>query len=308
MATTIKEILQNFCYRINDPAPTAFVGVDSPSEQQYLSLFKFIGDNLRNRPYAWPQLKRGHTFTTTTGTRKYQLPGDFYRILESGQWDETNQWPLNGPVSDFTFNNREFALVSLSTRKAFRLIGATNYLYSTAPYSKRSAGWFEIDPAGVNNTDEMFLGYLSCNWIWPRDWVASTAYSLGDIRSGNGYVYRVTTAGTSGSTRPSVTSGTETDGTVVWTYYTEPYSVDQANTALNDADLCLFDDDLMIEGMRWAYKRSKGLDYQQERNDWEQQVKSAYARFNGPIRVSMHGDEGEDADFPLMAEGSWENI
>lgn len=303
---TIKEIIQNFCYRINVPAPSTIVGVSSPAEQQYLSLFKFIGDTLRNRPYQWPQLKRPYYFNTATGVSNYQLPGDFYRILESSQWDTTNQWPLRGPISDYNYAIREFAVVSLQTRKAFRLVGPTQYLFNTAPYSQRSAGWFQISPAGENNTDELFLGYLSCNWIWPRDWVAKTSYSLGDIRAGNGNVYRVTTAGTSGTTRPSVTTGPETDGTVTWTVYREPYAVDSSNTNLNDSDLCLFDDDMMIEGMRWAYYRAKGQDYQQERSDWEQQVRSAFSRFNGPTRISTIDilDFGEDG-WPTAPNGSW---
>lgn len=303
---TVKELLQNFCYRINVTAPSAFVGVASPAERQYISLFQFVGDNLRNRPYQWPQLKRGYTFNTATNETKYQLPGDFYRILESSQWDTTNSWPLRGPISDFNHALREFSVVSLQTRKAFRLIGPTQYLFATTPYSKRSAGWFEIDPAGENNTDELFLGYISSNWIWPRDWVASTAYSLGDIRAGNGNVYIVTSAGTTGTTRPSVTTGTETDGTVTWTVYREPYLCTPENSKLNDADLCLFDEDLMIEGMRWAYLRAKGQDYNQERADWENQVKSAYARFNGPIRGSMMAEFSDDGDdWPNVPQGGW---
>lgn len=303
--STIKEILQNFCYRINIPAPSAFVGVNSPAEQQYLSLFKFVGDNLRNRPYQWPQLKRGYTFNTATSQSLYELPGDFYRILDSNQWDVTNQWPMRGPISDYNFAVRDFAVVSLQTRKAFRLIGSVQHLYSTAPYSKRSAGKFQIDPPGENDTDQLFLGYVSCNWVWPRDWVATTAYSLGDIRSGNGYVYRCTTAGTSGTTRPSVTSGTVVDGTVTWTFYTEPYDASSANAALNDSDLCLFDDDLMIEGMRWAYLRAKGQDYQQERQDWENQVRSSFARFNGPTRINMSDEFDGAGEWPNLAGGSY---
>lgn len=287
------------------PAPTAFVGVSSPSEQQYLSLFRMIGDNLRNRPFSWPQLKRGYTFTTQTDVRDYQLPGDFYRLLESSQWDTTNKWPLRGPISDYNFNVREFAVVSLQTRKAFRVIGPTSYLFSTAPYNQRSAGYFQIDPAGQNDTDELFLGYLSANWVWPRDWVANTSYSLGNIRSGNGNYYICTTAGTSGTTRPSVTTGTETDGSVVWTVYHEPYLVSDSNTNLNDSDLCLFDDDIMIEGMRWAYLQSKKLDYQQERTDWEQMVKSSAARFNSPQRISAADEFADYFDWPNVPPGSW---
>jgi len=304
--STIKEILQNFCHRINVPAPSSFVGISQPAQQQYLSLLQFVGDNLRNRPYQWPQLKRGYKFNTATGVRNYQLPGDFYRILESSQWDVGNNWPMMGPLSDAAFTFSEFAIVSLQTRKGYRLIGPTQYLYSTAPYSKRSRGWFQIEPAGVNNTDELFLGYVSCNWVWPRDWVASTAYSLGDVRAGNGYVYIVTTAGTSGTTRPSVATGTQTDGTVTWTVYTEDYPCQAANAKLNDGDQILFDEDLMIEGMRWSYLRSKGLDYQQERSDWEAQCKSAFARFNGPVRINVARDLNDALGlWPLAPEGSW---
>lgn len=264
-----------------------------------------IGDNLRNRPFSWPQLKRGYTFTTLTDERNYQLPGDFYRLLESSQWDTTNKWPLRGPISDYNFNVREFAVVSLQTRKAFRVIGPTSYLFSTAPYSQRSAGYFQIDPAGQNDTDELFLGYLSCNWVWPKDWVANTAYSVGNIRSGNGNYYICTTSGTSGTTRPSVTTGTETDGTVVWTVYHEPYLVSSSNTNLSDDDLCLFDDDVMIEGMRWAYLQSKKLDYSQERADWEQMVKSSMARFNSPVRISAADEFADYFDWPNVPPGSW---
>ncbi len=302
---SINEIIRNFCYRVNIPAPATIVGVNSPAEQQYLSLFTFIGDNLRNRPYQWPQLKRGYTFTTQTGVSKIQLPGDFYRILESGQWDTTNQWPMRGPISDYNFNVREFAVVSLQTRKAFRLIGPTQHLYSTTPYNKRSSGYFEIDPAGQNNTDQLFMGYISANWIWPQDWIANTAYTLGQIRSGNGYVYICTGAGTSGTTRPSVATGTVVDGTVTWTVYTESYQPTPTNTNLSDIDLCLFDDDLMIEGMRWAYFRAKKQEYEQERQDWENQVKSAYARFNGPIRVNMADSIDDYFEWPNVPAGSW---
>lgn len=305
MSSTIKEILQNFCYRLNLPAPSAFVGVNSPTEQQYLSLFKFIGDNLRNRPFQWPQLKRGYTFLSQTGKREYQLPGDFYRILDSTQWDITNNWPLRGPISDYNYAIREFAVVNLQTRKAYRIIGPNSYLYSTAPYAQRSQGWFQIDPAGANDTDQLFLGYISCNWIWPKDWIANTAYGLGALVSGNGYVYICTTAGTSGTTRPSVSTGTETDGTVVWTVYREPYLVTSSNTKLSDDDLCLFDDDLMIEGIRWAYLRSKQLDFETERADWEAQVKNSYARFSTPCRVNLSESFDLYYDWPNIPPGSW---
>ncbi len=56
-------------------------------------------------------------------------------------------------------------------------------------------------------------GYLTTN-----NWVANTAYALGTLVVANGNIYKVTTAGTSGTIAPSGTS-TFTDGTVIWTYF-----------------------------------------------------------------------------------------
>lgn len=302
---TIKEIIRSFCFRINQPAPTSFVGVSSPTERQLLSIFQAIGDNLRNRPYAWPQLKRGHTFTTATDDSKYQLPGDFYRLLLNNQWDTTSQWPLLGPATDEQMAAQQFGAVGIASRKVYRIIGPSQYLFSTSPYSQRSAGTFEIDPAGSNNTDQLFLGYLSCNWVWPRDWVASTVYAAGDIRTGDGYVYRTAAGGTSGSTRPSHATGSASDGSVTWTVYQEPYLVNEGNAALNDSDLCLFDEDIMVEGMRWAYLKAKGQDYQQERADWDQMVKSAFSRFEGVTRTNLADYCDDDDDWPTTSPGGW---
>lgn len=304
---TISEILKSFCYRINQPAPTAFVGVSSPTEQQYLELFRFVGDNLRNRSYQWPQLKRGYTFLTSTGVSRYALPGDFYRLLRSTEWDVTNSRSMLGPVSDHRFTANQYTILDTMTQRMYRIIGPTAHLISTSPYSKRSSGTIEIEQPGANNTDELYYMYLSCNWIWPRDWVASTVYVANDIRSVNGYVYICKTGGTSGTTRPTTgTADTDiTDNTVTWRVYTEPYEARPGNAALNDNDLCLFDEDLMIDGISWKYKQMKGLDFQQERQDWENAVKSCYARFEGSTTVNMIDSFAENDSWITVPTGSW---
>lgn len=304
--SSIKEICQLFCFRQNLTPPSTFVGVTSPAERQYLQIFRAIGDMLRNRPYQWPQLKRGYTFTVTSGQTKYQLPGDFYRLLDTSQWDVTNQWPLKGPLSDLAFNLRAYAAVSLQSRKAYHIIGPTNYLIQTSPWSARSAGWFEIDPAPDNSTDQLYIGYLSCNWIQPKDWVSGTVYAAGSLVSGVGYVYHTAAGGTAGATRPNHASGSASDGAVTWAVYNEPHQVTEENTKLSDSDICLFDDDIMIDGMCWYYLKLKGLDFQQSRADWEQQVKSAAARQKGITRVNMANELESDSDeWPYTDPGSW---
>ena len=306
MSSTILSIIQQFCQRVNIPAPIAVVAATSPAERQYLSLLKYIGDNLRNRPFMWPQLKRGYVFTTSTGVSNYQLPGDFYRILDSTQWDVTNQWPLIGPISDFNSSLRKYAVVSLQTRKAYQIVGPTQYLYNVSPYAQRSQGWFQISPAATNSTDQLFLGYMSASWVWPKSWVTATSYPAGTIIAGNGYMYRTAAGGVSGATRPSHSTGTATDGTVSWTVFSEFYACDPSNTSLADTDLCLFDEDILIDGLVWAYRRSKRQEYQDLRVEWEDAVKAAYSRFDGPKRISMADQfsAGDDL-FPFTAPGSW---
>lgn len=60
----------------------------------------------------------------------------------------------------------------------------------------------------------------------PAAWVASTAYVVGDIvrpTVNNGYFYKCTTAGTSGSSEPTwgTTVGGTTSDTAVWTCYNQ---------------------------------------------------------------------------------------
>ncbi len=68
-------------------------------------------------------------------------------------------------------------------------------------------------------------------------WAATTVYALNDYVTANGNLYKVTTAGTSGSTAPTwPASGTVTDGTVTWAYvsaytgYGVPIMIPGANT------------------------------------------------------------------------------
>lgn len=302
---TIKELIDSFCSRINIPRQASYVGNSAPAARQYLELLRLVGDDLRNRGYNWPQLKRPFYLTTETGVSRYQLPGDFYRLLLGTQWDTGNHWPMLGPVSDGALAMRKFAIVQPVTLKAYQLSGPTGHLFSTQPYNQRSAGQIEIHPAGANNTDQLFLGYISGSWIWPRDWVASTAYVTGALRSGNGHIYCATESGNSGTTRPNWSSGTDSDGGINWAVYTEPYAISASNSQLNDADFCLFDDDIMIEGMRWAWYRAKRQSYEQERADWERMVAGAAARFTGPVRGNMCESDLYGDMFPLVPEGSW---
>jgi hypothetical protein len=90
---------------------------------------------------------------------------------------------------------------------------------------------FTLDELNVENLREFFRGGDLTNVLAAdgdaSDWLATTAYALGDWvvpTARNGFIYKCTTAGTSDGSEPSPWSttvgGTESDATVVWTVFT----------------------------------------------------------------------------------------
>lgn len=57
----------------------------------------------------------------------------------------------------------------------------------------------------------------------------------------------------------------------------------------NDADTCVFDNELLIKGARWCFLRAKGLSYEQEYQSWVEEVTREAARSGGMPRLSMAG-------------------
>jgi hypothetical protein len=439
MTATIKSILDEFCDRINQPRESAYVTSSQPAARQYVSLFKFIGDDLRNRPYQWPQLKRNWLFLTQTNVRNYPYPGDFYRPLEGTQFDDSNQIPMLGAISDRNYAIRSVGIISLQTQKAYQILGKTSGIIHSRTnneyngISASSDGYFRIDPPGPSETDLLSMGYLSKNYMLPAAWVKSTSYTAANKVSVNGQIYTCTVSGTSsavippsvfngigsdggtvwaaciafnnpssiaywttatqytagqyiytllgnfylcttgglsGASEPTDTSDAVTDGTVVWQYiapvawaantqyaygdyvyanitipggatftqlfqnvainpfesvsgtYSPSWYWDQGywyqadatvlwlwqNTEFvvaADTDLCLFDKEVMTEGMRWAWYRAKKQDYQQERIDWEQSLRSAYSRFEAPCAVNAANGADSAYPWPNVPLGSW---
>lgn len=299
--STVKEILDEFCDRINQPRESSYVGATTPAARQYVSLFKMIGNELLKVSDGWSQLKRTYTFTTTTGVALYQLPGDFLRPLTGTQWGVTNQIPLAGPISNARLAFQTYGVNIATPFSTYQINGAQGYIFNTSPYTQKSAGYFQISPAGQDNTTQNVIAYTSCNYVWPQNWVVSTAYSLLDKRTGVNNIYICTDAITTSVTRPDATSGTDTDGDGVWTVYTEPYPV----TA--DTDILILDDDLFIEGMRWAWFEAKQQFEIADRLKirWESDVRDSIGRQNGAIALNAGYDALSTPDWPTVPVGDW---
>lgn len=297
--STVKDLIDEFCDRINQPRESSYVGSTAPAARQYVSLFKFIADELLKNPSGWTQLKRFYVFTTTTGLANYQLPGDFLRPLVGTQWGVTTQIPLTGPLSNSQLAFQTYGVNIATPFAGFQINGGQGYVFNTSPYTQKSAGYFQISPPGQDNTTQMVIIYISRNYVWPTDWVAGTHYTVGQKVTGINNIYICTDEITSATTRPSVVSGDEADGDGEWTVYTEPYSV----TA--DTDIVLLDDNLFIEGLRWAWYQSKKQNYLDIKAQWLSSVKSAIGRQNGPALINAGVNVNAGWEWPMVPQGSW---
>jgi len=299
--STVSEILNEFCDRINQPRESSYVGGTTPGARQLVSLFKFIAGELLDYQDGWDQLKRIYTFTTSTGVANYQLPGDFLRLLTGTQWGVTNQIPLAGPLSNARLAFQTYGVNIATPYAGYQVNGAQGYKFATSPYTQKSAGYFQISPPGQDNTTENVIAYTSCNYVWPTDWVANTLYPALAKVSGVNNIYIAINGGTTGTTRPSWTSGTQSDGNLAWTVYNEPYPVSA------DTDYVILDDELFVEGMRWAWYQSKQqFDAAREHEKrWRSNVRTALGRQNGATVVSAAYDMQSTFDWPVVPVGAW---
>jgi hypothetical protein len=222
-------------------------------------------------------------------------------MLSGTQWGVTNQIPLAGPLSNARLAFQTYGVNIANPYSGYQVNGAQGYIFNTSPYTQRSAGYFQVSPAGQNDTDQNVIAYISSNYVWPQNWAPSTVYTAGNIRTGVNNLYYCTVGGTSGTTRLSATSGTIVDGTANWVPYSEPYPI----TA--DTDFVLLDDNLFVEGLRWAWYESKQQFAMAERLEqkWRSDVRSALGRTNGAAIVSAAYDINASFDWPVVASGSW---
>jgi hypothetical protein len=82
--------------------------------------------------------------------------------------------------------------------------------------------------------------------------------------------------------QPAWTPTTITDGAVTWTTIYTPY-----DAIVTDNDLCLFDDELMISGLKWRFMKSAGLSYQDEQAEYQVLKDTAMARWQTGRKISF---------------------
>lgn len=288
MMKTALSIIQKVMYRSNLPAPASIYNSTDPGTLQLYELLINTLEELRQAK-CFSVSKRKYSFSTSSGRSQYQLPPDFY-----------------SPIMETLYNQSEYGKLFLisDARMGEALYGSAsssvNYVARFFGFDENTAtgrGQFEINPT-PSSTQTLGMEYISRNLFLPKHWAASTVYGAGVYVNVSGNIYYTSAGGTSSTTAPTATSGSITDGTVTWTYYSSPYE-----TILADTDLVIFDDDIVKLGLRAKYIEEKGGDYALARDEFQRKLDIAKARFP-TSQIGSMADSRQIATYRLPSR-SW---
>lgn len=141
------ELTQQMCYEVGVAAPTQVASSTDPQIQQIFALLNRFGRDL-SRQYVWQELDKEYLLSTVNGQSAYALPADWLRQIEGTEWDRTNRWPLNGPISPQEWQNFKSGIVYAGPRLRFRIQGGQIVLNPT--------------PSSVAT---LSMEYVSKNWV-----------------------------------------------------------------------------------------------------------------------------------------------
>lgn len=243
----------------------------------------------------FPNQKRSHSITLEAGRTKYPLPIDYHTILFVTMWDNDNRWPMVGPLNDTDFRNLTLGYVSPGIRKSYRIVGPDGS-------QETQGGQIEIYPTPAGG-EVISFEYQSKNLFRPPYWASSTTYlsTTPDYVSSNGKNYVCTVSGVSGTT--SITSA-GVDGTVTWAAYNTPIE-----TVLQNGFYSVFDDDIIISGIKWRYEASKNVQFDMDPQFGipklhKQLIDNSVGRFSGTYKSSLEGS-GYVLPVASIPDGGW---
>lgn len=229
--STVLEIVQQAFDELGlYPRPTVAVLGSDALTTQVTALYTAAGQMLVKRR-TWRWLLRQYTiigayndpFYPADGVKMlYPLPNDYARPVNQTEWDQTNHWPLMGPMTPQQFQTLQSGIISAGPRIKFRLVN----------------GNVEFFPAPVVG-HEYIINYISNGWV------------------------------------------VHVDEGVGNTYLKKPVS---------DNDWSVFDDRLMVAGVKMKFFQAKGFDTTAYAEDFQTLLDDALAQDVGAQKLTLAAD------------------
>jgi hypothetical protein len=286
--TTILQAVQEACKRCGLPSPSTAVANTDSNIVEMVAFFNNAGKDLRSGT-EWPEMVKEFNIELVSGTAAYAFPADLdYQIFQT-VWNRDSYWPIYGPITPQQWQVIKSGSVGSVTNQRFRVKG-----WQSANF------YIDPTPGASEAGQELYIEYASVNWLRPTTaWTAGASIATtGLYRYYGDNVYVSASTGTTGATAPTHMAGTVSDGSVNWTFTTY-------QEAAVDTDIILLDSELVIEGMRWRWKREKGLAYSEIRQDCEIAVRLASTNLKGAQMVNFCRRRRNCIGSANIPEGNW---
>jgi hypothetical protein len=259
--------------------PSTFTSVIGNTDAHVKLLAALANEEVQEvrRKYSWPQMLRDGSITLVSAQQAYALPADFYGLVSDSGWDSTQLRPMIGPISSQEWQARQRSGVSVAIYKEFRIRGIANNQLLIYP-----------TPGAAEAGNVLTFEYRSLSCVRPKTWAAGVSFASNAYCFYNGNYYRTDVGGTTGATPPTHVTGSASDGTVAWTYSSATYE-----RFLTDADVPLFDQQIVKAGIKWRWLKANGFDYGQDRIDYEMAVAQDYATRAGGRTLRLGGETRE---------------
>lgn len=208
---SLLEAVTNVASEAGYSVDSLVIGSNDVTTKQLLAIAQRVNREMANA-YAWPQFFASGSITLADGEESYALPSAFSYYHYETFWNQSTRWRLLGPMSPQAFAQLKGYGLITTVYKQFQIRGVT---------SKR----LYIEPAPTSEQDGQIIifEYIASRAVAPKEWTASTAVTSGSYCEYNGNYYTASTTGTTGSTAPTHTTGSASDGGVTWAFYDGAY-------------------------------------------------------------------------------------
>lgn len=232
-----------------------------------------------------------------------QSNGIIYKKTDSGSDTAGTTRPTmefgegqDGSLRIFAITTRNYANTTLYAAGEYILEAGRLYLVTVGGTSANPA------PSSTTEDTDITNGTLTLRYFPAPTRAGQTEYETGEyFTNGSSQIFRVEQGGKSGTDAPQWSATVFTDNTISWTHQDMAYE-----TAQLDTDFTVFDEELVIEGLRAKLFLARGLGAEDLVYNFERLKRAAVGRWHAGKVVDFAAGFGNSSE-PVInyTGGNW---